>query len=67
MENKQWYASKQLWVNAIAVVAMVIQNFNGFVIPPEQQMAVLGVINLILRMVTGQPISFGSKTFHKAK
>ena len=63
--NKQWYASRTLWVNTIALVAIILQGFTGFIIDPETQAAILVVVNLILRVVTGDEIAFGSKTFKK--
>lgn len=54
MDRKHWYASKTLWVNTLAFVALVVQNFVGFVIGPEEQAAILAVVNLILRAVTSK-------------
>ena len=50
--NKMWYTSKTLWVNALAVVALVAQSQWGYVLTPESQVAILGVVNLVLRAVT---------------
>lgn len=51
--SKSWWSSKTLWVNAIAMLALAVQSFGtGFVIAPEQQAALLVVINLILRVLT---------------
>lgn len=65
MEEKKFYLSKTFWVNVIALIVMVVQSYTKFVIPPEQQVAILGIVNLILRAVTGRPISFGKKVFAK--
>jgi hypothetical protein len=62
---KQWYSSKTLWVNAIALVAILVQGFTGFIIDPEAQAAILVVINIILRAVTGDEVLFGSKSLKK--
>lgn len=51
-QPKVWYKSKVLWVNVIAVVAMLVQAKYGFIIEPVDQVAILGVINLILRATT---------------
>jgi len=48
--------SKTFWVNTIAAVAMLVQSYTGFVIEPEMQIAILAVINMILRMITKEPI-----------
>ncbi len=62
---KQFYESKTLWVNAIALVAILVQGFTGFIIDPEAQAAILVVINLVLRAVTGDEVLFGSKSLKK--
>lgn len=62
---KDFWKSKTFWVNIIALAVIIIQNFTGFVIDASQQAAILVVINLILRAVTGQAISFGGKSFGK--
>jgi len=56
--SKKWYTSKTLWANTIAAVAGLIQHFgSGWVIPPEEQAALLVIINLVLRIVTKQPLA----------
>mgnify|MGYP001575109014 FL=1 len=58
MEPKSWYLSRTLWVNAIAFVALVVQSLGtGFVIGAEEQVGILAVLNIILRLITKQPIS----------
>ena len=58
MDSKPWYTSKTLWVNFIAFVALAIQSFGtGFVIGAEEQVGILAVLNIILRLITKQPIS----------
>lgn len=54
-----WWASRTLWVNAIAIAAMVAQGVTGKVlINMELQATILGVINMVLRFVTKTPISW---------
>lgn len=56
---KKWYLSKTLWVNLLAVVAIILQGVTGNeVLPTEDQALLLGLINLILRIVTKQPIKW---------
>jgi len=51
--NKKWYLSKTLWVNVLAAIAGVTQAIMGTqLMDPEAQVAILGVINMILRVVT---------------
>ena len=56
---KKWYLSKTLWVNIVALAAIIAQTAAGFVIDPESQAAILAVINLILRAVTDEEIDWG--------
>ena len=56
---KNFLSSKTLWVNVIALIALILQLVNGFVISAESQIALITVINLILRFFTGTPLTFG--------
>lgn len=56
MEGKEWYKSKTLWVNSVAVIAFAIQTFTGFAIDPQMQAGILGILNVILRFETSEPI-----------
>ena len=58
MEGKKIWESKTFWVNLIALVAIVVQTYTGFVVTPERQVEILGVINIILRLVTKKPIEW---------
>lgn len=61
MNTKAWYLSKTLWINLIAIVAMGIQTFNAdFIISPEIQAGILGLINLVLRTITGTALDMGT-------
>lgn len=57
--DKTWFLSKTLWVNAIALVAMVVQGITGNeIISIELQATILAVINMILRFVTKKPVTW---------
>ena len=57
MDSKSIWLSKTFWINVFAIVAMVVQMvFTGFVVPAEWQVTFLGVVNIILRLVTKQPV-----------
>lgn len=58
--GKKWYKSKTLWVNIVTLIAVVIQTYTGFVLSPEAQLAVLTVINILLRLITKEPIVWGN-------
>lgn len=55
---KTWYLSKTLWLNAISVLALLLQTQVGFVIAPEAQAGLLALINLILRAITNSAIDW---------
>ncbi|MBM4301636.1 MAG: hypothetical protein FJ121_08915 [Deltaproteobacteria bacterium] len=56
MDKKAWYRSKTLWINLVAGVALVAQSRFGFVIDAEVQGGILTVINLVLRLITKEPV-----------
>lgn len=56
MDPKIWYASKTIWLNLLSLVAILVQTQTGFVISAEMEVAILGIINLILRIVTKEEI-----------
>ena len=59
MEEKKIWASKTLYLNLLAIVAIIVQYTTGQeLLGAEAQVAILAVINLILRMVTGKPIKW---------
>lgn len=56
---KAWYASKTIWVNAIALIASLLALL-GIDLTPEQQgafvTAILAAVNIILRFFTRDAI-----------
>jgi len=57
MDTKPFWASKTLWVNAIALVAAISGAFGiDLGLDPETQTAIVGavmsVVNIVLRFVT---------------
>lgn len=54
---KKWIGSKTLWINVIAIAAIIIQAEYGFIVSPELELAALGVINLILRKYTNEGLT----------
>jgi len=49
---KKWIRSKTLWLNIIAIVAIILQTEYGFIVTPELELAALSMINLMLRAIT---------------
>lgn len=58
IETKNWYTSKTLWLNIIAIIAIASQSVAGKeVVDPNAQTALLAIINMIVRLITNKPIS----------
>ncbi len=54
---KKWYKSRTLWLNILAILAFVVQTLEGQAwFPPLYQVLILGILNMIVRMITTQPI-----------
>lgn len=66
METKQWYASKTLWFNVITIILGVVQVITKtYPIETEALALIMGVGNMLLRILDGQPLQIGKKTFGK--
>lgn len=56
--KKQWYLSKTLWVNILALVAVILQGVTGKeILSVETQGIILTVVNILLRLVTKQELT----------
>jgi len=54
---KPFWKSRTLWANAIALVALGLQEaFGHEVLPLEIQGTILGLLNIVLRFATTTPI-----------
>ncbi len=51
--DKSIFASKTFWFNVVSLAATVA----GF-LPPQYAAVALPVVNVLLRLVTSQPVSF---------
>ena len=59
MESKSIWTSKTFYVNIIALVGMIIQGVTGKeIISLEIQGTILAGINIILRFITKQPVTW---------
>ena len=59
---KKWYRSKTVWANGLAVLAVILEatgvtNILTAEVQAETVVAVMGVVNLVLRFVTDESIS----------
>lgn len=57
METKKWYTSKTVWINLIALTALVVQTQTGFIMTPEIQAMALTLVNLGVRAVTSKELT----------
>jgi hypothetical protein len=56
---KKWWTSKTLWLNAIAIAAIVLQGVTGSeMLDAQAQAVVLGVVNFVLRLVTSESVGW---------
>ena len=57
--TKPFWVSKTLWINLLAIIAIIAQGVTGNeVINAEAQVGILALINLVLRLVTKEPINW---------
>jgi hypothetical protein len=56
--GKKFYLSKTFWVNVVCAAALGLQMRYGFVIGAELQALALTAINLGLRKITSQPVTW---------
>jgi hypothetical protein len=59
MDSKPFYQSKTLWANVLMLVLDVLNGAYGVIpIPADTKVFVVLAVNLILRVVSSQPITF---------
>ncbi|MBK5242831.1 hypothetical protein [Clostridium sp.] len=57
--SKKWYLSKTIYVNSIMLVGVMAQQIAGKdIITPELQVVILSLVNLILRSITKENITW---------
>ena len=54
--GKKWYRSKTLWVNLIALISLFLNEKVGVPISESEQVAILSVVNIVLRLITREPV-----------
>jgi len=58
--GKRWWTSRTIWVQVVALAAMLVQERTGWVVKPEYQMMALLAINAALRAITKTSIEWPS-------
>lgn len=57
MDSKLWYASKTFWTNIITLLWTFLGPLVGIpTLDPETMLGILAVVNVVLRIVTKQPV-----------
>ena len=58
MQNKPWYQSKTLWFNILGGLGAMFGPgaMFGHVLAPEEVGAVMGVVNIALRLATDKAL-----------
>jgi hypothetical protein len=56
--GKALVESKTFWLNVIAIGALVAQYLAGYNMSAEMQVSILAVLNIVLRLVTKDPIDW---------
>jgi hypothetical protein len=60
VETKVWWSSKTLWLNFMALMATFLQLKYGLLLDAATQGIILSILNIILRMITKEPIELKS-------
>ena len=55
---KKWYLSKIFWASILAVVNVIIRAEMGLVMTTEAEVALLGLIVIILRAITKEELEW---------
>jgi uncharacterized membrane protein len=56
---KSIFTSKTFWVNTLSLIAIITQGITGKeIVSVELQAGILSFINIILRTVTKEPVSW---------
>ena len=56
-EKKPWWKSKTIWINLIALVSFTLAEAAGFKIPVQAEAALLSIVNIIMRTITGSGLT----------
>ncbi len=58
VETKKWYTSKTVWINLLMAIGVVCNvTIGNDLLNAETQGAIVIIVNLILRLITGKPLS----------
>ena len=59
MRAKKWYTSKTLWINSLAIIGIIAQQYmDESIMTVEFQALLIPIINVFLRAVTKEKIEW---------
>lgn len=61
MQFKPIINSKTFWVNVITLAISLFGGQFGVDVPPEIALPILGVLNILLRLITTEPVSLNGR------
>ena len=50
--GKEWYRSKTILMNGLILLGVITKGITGFEITSDETLAIVGVVNLVLRATT---------------
>lgn len=56
--GKAAWRSKTIWANALALLAALLSRYGGVELSSEDGLALLAVVNLVLRLISREPVGF---------
>ncbi len=57
MNSKPWYRSRTVWLGILMVLCSVAEYILGLPVGTSVTQAISGVLTIIIRTITNQPIS----------
>lgn len=67
----QWYRSKRLWAGVIALLTsitfLLTGEKNAQEVIPEVSAIVFSLIQVVIGLMSGDPVAFGGKTLYRGK
>lgn len=56
--KKKFWQSKTFWTNVLAIACLVVQDQFGFALSAETQVSILAGVNMALRLITKEEITW---------
>ncbi len=56
--GKNWLRSKTVWANILVVMGIITMKYLGTELTSQETASIMAVINLVLRLITTEPVGF---------